>query len=724
MKFRDRQIRQKLTIMLFGISGLVLVLTSGAFVLYAVLSFRNTASKNLSAIGSVLAANSAGSLAFANEADARDVLSALKAQPHIIAAALYNRDGRLFAKYPSDVLSDSLPAVPGAAGYRFDRARLVGFEPVHQGTNAKLGTLYLASDLKALGETLRLSALIALLGFTLSLIVAYVLSRSLQKAISQPILSLAETARAISDRKDYSVRAPELGGGEMGQLTRAFNQMLSQIEEQNRVVRESKERLDLALSSAGVGTWDRDLMTGAVFLDDFLHELFGTKPTTFGGTDADFEKLLHPDDRERARLDVECSIAGKTSYDTEYRILRADGSERVLAARGRVFRDTVGTPVRLAGTSWDVTERKKVEDQRQEMAAIIESADDAIISNALDGTIRSWNPGAERLFGYRAEEVIGRPLRQLISEDRWGEELKIVERLKQGEHLRHIESVWRTNTGASVPVSLTSSLVKDRHGRVVAGSQILRDITEQKLAERRLELAVTELERSNKELEQFAYVASHDLQEPLRMVVSYTELLERRYSDRLDDDAREFIRYAVDGASRMQGLINALLHFSRVSTSSKPPEAVDLGEVLGEVRFALTAAIAESGALLTNDALPTIRAHRMQMGQLLQNLIGNALKFRGKESPHVNVTAADLDTEWRISVSDNGIGIAPSYFDRIFVIFQRLHTKQEYEGTGIGLAICRRIVERAGGRIWVESEPGKGTTFHFTVPKQLESARD
>lgn len=227
-----------------------------------------------------------------------------------------------------------------------------------------------------------------------------------------------------------------------------------------------------------------------------------------------------------------------------------------------------------------------------------------------------------------------------------------------------------------------------------------------------------ELARSNADLEQFAYVASHDLQEPLRMVASYTQLLARRYRGRLDADADDFINYAVDGANRMQTLIGDLLTFSRVNTKGEEAAPVACDLVLERALGNLKHAIGESRAVVTRDALPTLRGDPAQMTQLFQNLIGNAVKFRGAETPRVHVSARRQGDEWLLSVSDNGIGIEPQFADRIFVIFQRLHRKEQYPGTGIGLAICKRIVERHGGRIWVESEPGRGATFHFTAPAE------
>jgi len=245
----------------------------------------------------------------------------------------------------------------------------------------------------------------------------------------------------------------------------------------------------------------------------------------------------------------------------------------------------------------------------------------------------------------------------------------------------------------------------------------IEDITERKRAEDKLRGVLAELERSNNDLEQFASIASHDLQEPLRMVASYTQLLAERYEGQLDEKARKYIAYAVEGAIRMQRLVNDLLAYSRVSTRGNPLETTDSHSILGEVIRNLAAAIEESKAIITNEELPMVRADASQLMQLFQNLLTNAIKFRGENFPLIHVSARDEGCEWVFSVRDNGIGIERQYAERIFVIFQRLHTRQEYPGTGIGLAVCKRILERHGGRIWFESESGKGSTFFFTIPK-------
>jgi chemotaxis family two-component system sensor kinase Cph1 len=246
---------------------------------------------------------------------------------------------------------------------------------------------------------------------------------------------------------------------------------------------------------------------------------------------------------------------------------------------------------------------------------------------------------------------------------------------------------------------------------------IFDDITERKNAEAALRQAHEELKRSNAELEQFAYVASHDLQEPLRMVASYTQLLGRRYESKLDADAREFMAYIVDGATRMKQLIEDLLAYSRVGIKSEDFKPVSSEAALRRALFNLRAAIDESGAVVTHDTMPTVHADEVQLGQLFQNLMGNALKFRSASVPRIHIGVAEKDSEWEFEVRDNGIGIEPQYFERIFMVFQRLHNKGEYPGTGIGLAICKKVVERHGGRIWVESRLGEGSSFHFTLPK-------
>ena len=285
------------------------------------------------------------------------------------------------------------------------------------------------------------------------------------------------------------------------------------------------------------------------------------------------------------------------------------------------------------------------------------------------------------------------------------------------------------DTCALLFLILSGAVINQEMARRRRADTAVRDLNAQlelRVAARTAELAerAKDLARSNAELQQFAYVASHDLQEPLRMVASFTQLLAKRYSDKLDDDAREFIHFAVDGANRLQILITDLLAFSRVGTRAKPLERVESDWVLDRVLHSLKLATSDSGAQITRDPLPAVMADPVQLGQLFQNLLTNAMKFRRPGTPpRIHISAEPSGSLWKIRVRDNGIGIAAEHSDRIFAIFQRLHTKAEYPGTGIGLAICKKIVERHGGAIGIEPSPGGGTTFCFTLPVIEENAR-
>ena len=372
----------------------------------------------------------------------------------------------------------------------------------------------------------------------------------------------------------------------------------------------------------------------------------------------------------------------------------------------------------------DLRESKRTQgailDRESRLRAVVSTAVDAILTIDEKGVVETVNPAAERLFGFAAHEVIGRNVKMLMPSPYQDEHDGYLDRYLETDEKRIIgigrEVTGLRKNGTTFPLHLTVSEMTVGGRRMFTG--IARDITQLKETEHALQARNEDLSQSNKELEQFAYVASHDLQEPLRMVASFTQLLARRYRGRLDPEADEFIGYAVDGVKRMQAQIEGLLTLSRVGSRGESFGPVDLDAVLGEALRNLTVVLAESRAEVTHDPLPTVRADARQMVNLLQNLVGNAVKFHGERSPRVHLTAAREGSRWRVSVRDNGIGIASQGSDRLFVIFQRLHTREKYPGTGIGLALCKKIVERHGGKIWYESVPGEGTTFHFTLPER------
>jgi PAS domain S-box-containing protein len=542
------------------------------------------------------------------------------------------------------------------------------------------------------------------------------------------------------------------------------------------------------------------------------------------------------------------------------------------------------TPLLMAGLiGWaalavdrDDKERREAEESSKRMAAIVDSSDDAIVSETVKGMITAWNRAAEKLFGYEAHEIVGHSIGMLMPAERAHEQEEILATIARGESVKHLETVRLRKDGEKIDVSVTISPIRDATGVVVGASKIARDITQQnrdrRSAEERLvaqtqelsgsrdalekqtrmlqlvldsmgeglvatdeaghfliwndsakklvgqcptdlsaeqwtahydcyqddgttpvpterlplvramrgessqaqmmirrpggrpdvllefigrpmkddtgklcggviafrdvtkrkadereirqgeqDLArkVDELARSNADLQQFAYIASHDLQEPLRMVAAYTELLRERYQGRLDEDADKFIGYACEGALRMQTLIRDLLAFSRVGRNCDTCERVDCNVAAEEVLLSLQAAIRESGAQVTHGDLPALFANRSQVVQILQNLIGNAIKFRGTEAPVISVQAERKGLEWVFSVADNGIGIAPEQAENVFVVFQRLHSRAEYPGNGIGLAICKKIVEHCGGKIWVDAQSSHGSVFKFSWPMRV-----
>lgn len=379
----------------------------------------------------------------------------------------------------------------------------------------------------------------------------------------------------------------------------------------------------------------------------------------------------------------------------------------------------------------------RARDSETRLRALIECASYAMVIAEPEGRIVLVNGAAERLFGYPRAELLEKPDEILIT-DRDRARYRNYCREFTGNSLvpavdAGLEMHGLRKDGTELPVEVKLSNLSTGGGMLICSS--ILDVTRRKryeaaLAQRAAELEGVnreliayskELERSNADLQQFAYVASHDLQEPLRMVASYTELLAKRYADKLDENAREFIDFAVDGATRMQSLINDLLSYSRVQTQGHPLQRTDAEKALELSLKDLAHAVQENAANVTHDELPEVTADPTQLRQVFQNLIGNAIRFRREDlPPEIHISADRNARSWRFSVRDNGIGMEPGETSRIFTIFQRLHTRAEYPGTGIGLAICKRIVERHGGEIWVKSAPGEGSTFYFTIPDRPE----
>jgi len=546
-------------------------------------------------------------------------------------------------------------------------------------------------------------------------------------------------------------------------------------------LRESEERWQLALHGNNDGIWDWNLKTNEVFFSTRWKEMLGYKDHEVSNGWDEWIKRIHSDERDLVLQAFQDHFAKKTPfYVCEYRVQCQDGSYKWILDRGQALWDALGDIVRMVGSYTDITDRKQADEElkRQNLRSqlfaeitlkIRESLQiDEILQTAVTEVQKLLQ--ADRVLIFRLEADGSGTVVQEAVLTGWpvilGENLidscfkeKYIERYRRGRvsiiedvqaahiHPCHREFLQQFAVRANLVVPI---LVRDSIWGLLLAHQcaaprkwnnfeteLLKQLANQigialsqaQLLEKETQQS-QELARSNAELEQFAYVASHDLQEPLRMVTSYLQLLERRYKNQLDANADQFINYAVDGARRMQTLINDLLNYSRVSSRGQPFMPVNCSVVLEQAIANLQIAIQDSKAIVTHDPLPEVMADATQLIQVFQNLIGNAIKFCRHQQPRIHIGVAKPDgnlngesshliplaNEWLFWVCDNGIGLESQYAERIFIIFQRLHGRDKYPGTGIGLAICKKIIERHGGRMWVESKLGQGSTFYFTIP--------
>lgn len=450
-----------------------------------------------------------------------------------------------------------------------------------------------------------------------------------------------------------------------------------------------------------------------VYVNQVSKKIYGIEPDDLIGRSA-FE-FIHEEDRAATQEAFGRWLQEKIeTVSHENRQVAADGTVRNMLWTIMLQYDDDGASLSFWSIARDITERMKIEDALRIKNQVFENS---IASQSIadkDGIITHVNPAFLQMWGYaEKKKAIGNSIGSFFANPT--DANPVLEALGASDAWQGEFLAARKDGTTFISRGFATSL-RNAKGELIGYQSTTIDVTQEKEAEALLKEAIEALERSNKELEQFAYVASHDLQEPLRMVASYTELLADRYAGRLDEKADKYIAYAVDGARRMQQLINDLLAFSRIGTRVKPFEAVDCSEMMADILNDLSQLIKENGAEVTAGELPTVQADRTQLRQLFQNLIENAIKFHGEEPPEIELSANRDNQHWMFSVKDHGIGIDPQFFDRIFTVFQRLHPRGAHQGNGIGLSIAKKIVERHNGRIWVESAPGKGACFMFTLP--------
>ena len=515
--------------------------------------------------------------------------------------------------------------------------------------------------------------------------------------------------------------------------------IISGIQEQRlqlmRTARKTNEELQNILDALPI-------LVGVMSLDGKLThanrtalEIAGLTPTDVIGRpfDETYWWSYSIESKERLRTAIGKAQAGEfVRYDVSIRT--SDNEYRTIDFMISPIKNEEGNLVRLILSALDITDRKRKEGellqltmlldkQRRQLDSIVASVPGVVYvshdeADASEQTMDFISQYAEELFGYPIEKWYGQPnyWKEIVHPEDWEHTVEETNTFYANSGHGTVQFRCFTQSDEIIHIEAHSAAMYDQDGKQIGRCGVLMDITDRKRIEEQLLYYMEDLRRSNEELEQFAYVASHDLQEPLRMVTSYLQLMEQRYADELDDDAHEFIGFAVNGATRMKQLINDLLFYSQVQRSKREFQLVQMNNTLQQAMDNLQLVIEDTEAIITHDDLPQVTANDAQMTQLFQNLIGNAIKFRRDEPPKIHIGVERGNSEWRFSVTDNGIGIQPEYAKRIFIIFQRLHSREQYPGTGIGLAICKKITEKHDGRIWMVSEPGARTTFYFTLP--------
>ena len=500
----------------------------------------------------------------------------------------------------------------------------------------------------------------------------------------------------------------------------------------------AKERHNLVSKATDDAVFDWDIEKDIIFWkNSMLTEALGYKEGMERDNLTQWLNGIHPDDLEVFQKSLNSFLVNKevTNWTPEYyRIVKADNTYAYIKGLAYVIRNNDGAAIRMVGVIRDVTTIRKERFRLKLLESVVENMGDSVLiteSEPLDlpgPKIIYANPAFYDLTGYSAEEILGKSPRILQGELSNLESLKQLKvALQKGIPFKLSTVNYKKN---KVPIWIKGVInpIFDEKGNCVNWIGVQRDVTEEKNAEITLkELNKTlleqaqKLELSNKELEQFAYIASHDLQEPLKMITSFLQLLERKYDSQLDDRGREYIKFAVDGSQRLKQTITELLDYSRVGKSENKDELININDLIIELHEVLSEDIAEKKAKIEIGTLPNIVAKRTPLRQIFQNLIGNALKYaRTDTPPTIKIIAEEGVDSWQFVVQDNGMGIPEEHHEKVFIIFKRLHTKKDIPGTGLGLAITKKAIESMGGKIWLESEVGKGSSFFFTIAKQLK----
>lgn len=726
MGFRDYPIQRKLMLVIMVTSSVALILFSAVLTIYDYYSSREQLINGTVSNAQIIALNSRATLTFNDRRAAEETLSAVAIRPRILMAGLYDDKNKLFASWRRTGIILDFPAEPPATGVHNIGNHVAIVQPVLLEENP-IGTLYILRDMSELNERLWFFA--GFMAFMLigSLLAALAVSSVLQRLISTPILNLVNTAQAISATKDYSLRAASKNTDELGLLVNSFNDMLQQIQTGEADLRTAKQQLQDMIDNSTAVICAKSLDGKYMFVNREFERILKVPNTEVAGKT--FYDIFPKETADRLHSTDKIAIAAGKPMTFEEWVTLADGVHTYLSAKF-VLRDSAGKPYAICNIATDITENKRAEaamrDSETMFRTLSENAPIGIFrTNALGQTIYV-NPYMLKMTGYSAAELYGNGWQRLIHPDDVESVIREAERTRAQHLVFDMEHRCVMRHGAILWTRVIAAPILDQAGSIQSLVGVVIDVTDRKQAlevihnlnvelEKRVEERTRELMRSNKDLEAFAYIASHDLQEPLRTVAGCTQILEQRYKDKLDPDADKLINYTLDGVTRMKALIDDLLSYSRLGTAPRAMKEVNVKTIVDQALQNLERAQKEASATITCDQLPIVRGDTMQLTQLFQNLIGNAIKYRGDKPALVHISARRDQQDWLFSVRDHGIGIDSKYHERIFLIFQRLHGR-ELPGTGVGLAICKRIVEQHGGRIWVESQAGQGATFFVALP--------
>lgn len=720
---------------IFLISVVILLVISIAFFVYEVYSFRQNTVKKLSTLSEVIATNSTAALAFDDDKTATEILHALRAEPQIVAAALYDSDGNLFAQFKQDSVITDFPVSPVIAKPHFNGSNLETFQPVNE-AGRQLGALYLKSDLGNMYERFRLLGITILTAIGLCMILAYLLSKFFQKSITKPILDLASTARTISVNRDFSVRAIKSGNDELGFLSDSFNDMLRQIQYQSNSLKEINQKLDKsekffrALTEQGSDMKTLSTPTGRTFyVSPSIKKILGYTEKEFIDM---VPELMHPDDLPEfvEKRSAAVDKPGK-SFFIQARLKHKNGSWRW--CEGTITNMLYEPAVEgFIANFRDITAKKKTEEVIRQAEAnyreIFDKASSAIyILDIETGKIIQANKRSYEITGYTQEELFRNGGKNIFTDNKdylLEEAIEYFGKAAAGQP-QTFEWVFKKKDGSVswIEINLKKATLGGK-AKILAFFEEINERKKSRLAiqtlneelEQKVINRTVQLEIANKELEAFSYSVSHDLRAPLRAINGYAKMVREDYEHTLDEEGKRLFNRIEDNAKKMGSLIDDLLEFSRMGRKEIQKSKVDM-TALAELSLSEISSSVTHHADVKIHNLHNINADPVMLKQVMVNLLSNAVKYSSKtEKPFIEVKSRIEEDEIIYTVTDNGVGFNNQYVGKLFGVFQRLHLQSEFEGTGVGLALVKRIVNKHGGRIWATGEPDKGATFSFSLP--------